>query len=481
MTTHVVAGMRVLRAVADRPDPTLPLAVGDLARGLGTALSTTSRLCSELTDLGLLEHAPAYGSYRIGPQAVRLSGRAAARFVPAVRYALTLLAHRTGETAFLGAPVAGGVRVVAAVESVWTLQSPARVGELVTDARRAVVRAAWDRDEEDPGAGSGQAVESTVGMGVEVAVPVRSPAGECVAVLGVRVPVSRSTPGVARARRLLKEARQVLAAELASSPDGPDRPGSPPGDPSRAPAGLEAAWRVLWHLAGGRDTVTGIARASGLRPDRTRRLLESCRRADLVRTGRDRGDVWLGWGVHGWHRAVAVPTMLQLGRPLVARTADRAGACAFITVLDGLRSLTLVEELRDMGEGLGMTPWLGRLAPIIGSDGGPTLVQDIDERRLVDILPARHTPAQVDMFMRRFRRAARDGVLSMRSIDELGVISVSAPVRDAAGAVAAAACVVGPTEVVSPRVRAVEAETRALAAGVSELLCAPDPGAQTSR
>ncbi|KEP75618.1 hypothetical protein HR12_25420 [Microbacterium sp. SUBG005] len=55
----------------------------------------------------------------------------------------------------------------------------------------------------------------------------------------------------------------------------------------------------------------------------------------------------------------------------------------------------------------------------------------------------------------------------MRSIDEFGITSVSAPVRDAAGLVAAAACIVGATEDVSARLPELREAARALAADLS--------------
>jgi DNA-binding IclR family transcriptional regulator len=455
------------------------------------ALSSVSRLCGELAELELLERGPAYGTYRLGRAAIQLSGRAAAPFARSVRYALTLIATLTGETACLAAPSARGLRVVASVESVWTLRAHAKVGELVDDPRRAIVSAA--RREPVDGVVDPRPAESTTDRCVEIAVPVAGPAGECVAVLAARLPASRAGKVAPRARRLLDEARRLLErevdgemdAEMDAEMDGEmdgemdaerDRQNVAIGQTAGhdgSPSALAAALRIGWHLSAGRDSVAGIATATGLRQDRTRRLLESCCRAGIVRPSQDGRRFEVSWAVHGWHRAATLPMILELGRPLVAEAAHDTGVCAFITMLSGMRSLTVVEELRSVGEGLGMTPWLGRLAPIIGSDGGPTLVSDFGVGELRRVLPRRHPPEQVETFLRRFARAGRDGVLSMKSIDELGIISISAPVRDSSGSVAAAACLVSSTDNIKPRARELEDVTRALGARVSRLIGAP--------
>ncbi|WP_236795560.1 helix-turn-helix domain-containing protein [Amycolatopsis sp. GM8] len=470
MTTHVVSGLNAVQVVGNRPDPTVAMPVGEIAERLGTALSSTSRLCGELEELELLERGKAYGTYRLGRRAIQLSGRAAAPFARSVRYALTLVAALTGETACLAAPSAHGMRVVASVESVWTLRAQAKVGELVDDARRAIVRAARP----DDGGPEARHVESTVGMCVEIAVPVVSSTGQCVAVLAARLPVSRAAKGVPQARRLLDEARRLLERNVADEPDRPNVASGQTAGPEGSPPGLDAALRIMWHLSAGRDSLAGIASATGLRPDRTRRLLDSCGRAGVVRQSPDGLEFEVSWAVHGWHRAATVPMILEKGQPLVAEAANETGVCAFITVMNGMRSLTLVEELQSVGEGLGMTPWLGRLAPIIGSDGGPTLVSDFEAGELRRVLPTRHPPAQVEVFMRRFARAGRDGVLSMKSIDELGIISISAPVRDSSNSVAAAACLVSSSDYIKPRARELEDVTRRLGARVSRLIGAPD-------
>ena len=477
MSSKVVSGLRAVRLVGDRADPTVPLAVGEIARGLGLTLSSASRLCAELDRADLLERGEAYGTYRLGSASIRLSGEAAAPFARVVRHALITLGQQTGETAFLAAPTSAGAVVVAAVVSAWTLYSPAEVGEAIADERSAVVRA-LRRDDGDETA---RWLDSANGNGVEIATPVRTPSGECVAALAVRLPVNRTKDGVRVARRALDAARRTLERTIAGRlEEGRPAPASSRDDAvSRRPAhdAIDAAVAVLRHLAAGPDGASGIAHSTGLRRDRVLRLLRSCELAGLVHTGQDGGTVRLGWAVHGWYRATAAPLMLERGAPLVAAAARRTGACAFITVLRGMRSVTLVEELEDIGDGLAMTPWLGRPCPITGADGGPTLVMDLDTDELAPLLPRRVSSYEQDEFLERVRAVTQDGVLAKESIEEAGLVSISAPIRDASGTVAAAACLVGTTEDMKPRIRRLEAAALELAAHVSALLTGrPQPG-----
>ncbi len=62
---------------------------------------------------------------------------------------------------------------------------------------------------------------------------------------------------------------------------------------------------------------------------------------------------------------------------------------------------------------------------------------------------------------------SRDGVLSMEAFDDVGMVSISAPVRDSSGSVTAAACLVGTTEYMRTNGEWFEATTRKLAEQVS--------------
>lgn len=478
--SRVAAALRVLQAVGGRPDPTAPVAVGSIAQGLGITLSTTSRLCTELASLGLLARGDAYGSYRIGEAAIALSGAAAAPFAQAVRFALTLVAQQTGETAHLAARSGGEMRVIGAVDSIWTLHTPAEVSESIEDERSAALRAALASDVQEADM---RLFESTLGDSVEVASPVLGPMGKSIAVVAVRFPLHRVDQAAPRARRAAvagaRRIERVLEDWLLSPNPVASRIVAEQTSAEQTPAGrtsaLVATQRVLRHLAAQQDTVAGIVRATGLRADRILRILESCRTAGFVVEGSDAAHVQLAWTMHGWYRAAAAPTIVREGRRLVAETASRTQTCGFITVLKGMRSFTLVEELAMVSVGLRMVPWLGRAHPIVGSDGGPTMLMDFDPNDLPLLFPTRHTARELKVFLDRMQQVRRDGVLAMEAFDAGGMLSISAPIRDASGAVSAAACLVATTDFASAHLEEMKRETQELAARVSLLLRHPAP------
>ncbi|WP_424448196.1 hypothetical protein [Microbacterium arborescens] len=462
MTARVEAGLRVVQVVAGRPDPTEEMLTGAIGRAAGMPLSSASRLCAELVDLGLLARGEAYGSYRVGPAALRLSGVASEPSVAAARSALTRLAHGTGETAVLAVGALGGVRIVDAVPSPWTLHSPARAGELVADQRSASVQALAR-----VGVGmGGQVTESRIGKCVELAVPVLEPGGECVGVLAVRLPVNRAKEGVPVARRALAAERRTLERTL----DAPRARPTPPGARGGPSSALAATLVLLEALGPAEATVSELCAATGIRRDRALRLLESCHRVGFVRFDADGERMRLTWMLHGWLRAAVRPTLVAEGAPLVAAAADATGVCAFITVLRGMRSVTLVEEIRSLGAGLDMTPWLGRPCPIPSADGGPTLVMDFDPDDIPAFLPRRTDARELADFRRRVAVLVRDGVLATESFEEAGQTAVTAPIRDASGAVAAAVCLVGTTDDMRPRIPALKAVALELSADLSGLV-----------
>ncbi|MFG1923241.1 hypothetical protein [Cryptosporangium sp. NPDC048952] len=473
MSRRVEAAMDAVRIVAERRDPRAAIAVGTIAARLGMSLSRASRLCADVEHTGLLERAEDYGSYRLGARAVRLSGRAAAPYAQTVRLALTRASQQTGETACLAARSGPRMRVVAAVESAWTLYAPAEVGEPVDDPRSAVLRA----DQAVVGRAEPRTFESTIGMRAEIAAPVRGATGETVAVVVVRLPSNRLRSGAARARRAVEAARRQIEAALADPRPFGDLgaafadPG-PVGDRTDTAASvtsIEGAARVIEHLAAGRSSIAEISRALGFRVDRTQRLVDACA-ALLDRS--DGTDVGLGWAVHAWHRAATESSLTGECAELVVRTARRTGQCSFLTVLRGMRSLTVVEVLEGPGEGLALTPWLGRPCRIVHADGGPTLLMDFEIDEIPPLLPDALENEAAEL-LERVRTVSQNGVLSKGSAEEAGQIAVSAPVRDASGLVVAAACIVGATETIRPRLTELEAAVLRLADAVSTQLGRP--------
>jgi DNA-binding IclR family transcriptional regulator len=211
---------RALRVLDAFPEVGGDVGTNELARVTGINPSTVSRILATLVAAGYVEHRPATGRYRLGPQVLRLSSHALGGLDlrAAARPHLDSLVTETGETATLSVPgepdavtidfalsrasVASVARVgrpsiahatatgkvmlaFAAVEppapplqryTERTITDPAQLAQEVADVRRAGHAHAFGEREPDLNA---------------VAVPVFGEPGHLIAILGVQGPESR--------------------------------------------------------------------------------------------------------------------------------------------------------------------------------------------------------------------------------------------------------------------------------------------------
>ena len=121
-----VRAVAILDALADGSE----VGTTELARRTGISASTVSRQLGTLTRLGLTEHAPATGRYRLGVRVLRLAnavlGRLNVRDV--ARPHLEELVHAVGETATLSIPGDGDAITVDFVPTERYLQGVTRLG-----------------------------------------------------------------------------------------------------------------------------------------------------------------------------------------------------------------------------------------------------------------------------------------------------------------------------------------------------------------
>ena len=121
-----VRAVQVLDALAEGGE----LGTTEIARRTGISASTVSRQLGTLARLGLVEHAPASGRYRLGVRILRLAnavlGRLNVRDV--ARPTLEELVQQVGETATLSIPGDGDAITVDFVPSEHYLQGVTRLG-----------------------------------------------------------------------------------------------------------------------------------------------------------------------------------------------------------------------------------------------------------------------------------------------------------------------------------------------------------------
>ena len=240
---------------------------------------------------------------------------------------------------------------------------------------------------------------------------------------------------------------------------------------------LGAATAVLHGLASGGCSVNALAGRAGIRPERVRRLVDVLEQTGWLQVTGGPEAVRLQWVVHGWHRAIVEATLGGPAQRLVTAASNRAGTTAYLTVRRGMRSSTMAEAIVDGP--LTMGSWLGRPGQLIASDGGPVLMMNLDDAQIRQVFPSRitmtgrGTPRDLESFLVQVRRARSDQVLTLPDFGEDGLTSVAAPVRDAAGSVVAAACIVGPAGHVSARLPELKRLALELAGETSHLLRHP--------
>ncbi len=168
---------RALRVLDAFPEVEGDVGTNELARVTGINASTVSRILATLAAAGYVEHRPASGRYRLGPQVLRLSSHAlgGVDLRAAARPHLDELVDETGETATLSVPGELPAAPLARYTE-HTITDPARLADEVAAVRRIGHAHASREREPDLNA---------------VAVPVFGEPGELIAILGVQGPESR--------------------------------------------------------------------------------------------------------------------------------------------------------------------------------------------------------------------------------------------------------------------------------------------------
>ncbi len=137
----------------------------------------------------------------------------------------------------------------------------------------------------------------------------------------------------------------------------------------------------------------------------------------------------------------------DIARPVLERLRDATGASAHLAVRDGAEIVYLAQVSGQSA--LTSNIGVGSRLPAHGSTMGRALLLDLDEGALRNIFGSAPLAATTDQTPKTVAALAaiqakdrRWGYVASRSFYERGVVSLAAPVRDAAGAIAAAVSVV---------------------------------------
>jgi DNA-binding IclR family transcriptional regulator len=242
-TRQVAAVQRAVAILSELADARTELGTNEIARRTGINVSTISRILATLVGGGLVEHVATTGRYRLGLGVLRLASAVHERLdIRALaRPHLAELAGLTRETATLSVPAEHEAVTLDFVQSPLSVRSVAEVGRTSAAHATAVGKVFLAHGGTPPSGDLHSYTERTIVdlavLDVEVArasdrgwaealgereedlnavaVPVLSPAGQLVAILGIQGPAVRFSPRAMRsAAELLTERAELISSAL---------------------------------------------------------------------------------------------------------------------------------------------------------------------------------------------------------------------------------------------------------------------------
>ncbi|VXB49969.1 IclR family transcriptional regulator [Microbacterium sp. 8M] len=233
----------------------------------------------------------------------------------------------------------------------------------------------------------------------------------------------------------------------------------------------------------GGASVQEVAHALGRERSQISRTLSALADQRLVERGDDHR-YRLAWGWYAAAQDLTDRRLRSAGVGVLDELAARTGEACFLGVLQGDSTLTIVESIPDGSRMIGS--WIGRAYPAFCSDGGQAVLWDATDDEVRAVLaqtrftsPGPNAPASVDDFLDRLHRARERGYAIVDQEAEPELYSVSAPVWDFRGEVAAAVQIVGERTALQPRTDALAQACVAAAEALSAALGAPAAGRGT--
>jgi IclR family transcriptional regulator, acetate operon repressor len=199
-------------------------------------------------------------------------------------------------------------------------------------------------------------------------------------------------------------------------------------------------------------SVSELARIVGRERSQVSRMLKSLRQARFVEQDPESRRYRLGWRVRVLAAQSGDQILVGAARPLLQALVARTGEVALLSVQEGNRSLTVLRE--ESQHSLRGGGWVGRRSAMHFTASGRALMFDADDA-LVEALTADdfgahlraavNAPRNLDDLLRRLRVERRQGYACASEEVEVGLTSVSVPVRNIQGYVVAVVNVSGPT------------------------------------
>jgi IclR family transcriptional regulator, KDG regulon repressor len=221
--------------------------------------------------------------------------------------------------------------------------------------------------------------------------------------------------------------------------------------------------------------VVRLAELIGADKGQVSRTMRTLERLGFAERDADTRAYRLGWRTF----ALAARTgesRLLLGAPrILSALVERTGESAHLSVLDAGEVLTVLTQ--SPPSRLHVPGVVGRRSPVHSSSAGRALLFDHDTAAICDLLgpgplplAAPHPPLDAAGLAARVRQAVAPGYAVVDEEFEPGVIGIAAPVRDAAGRIAAAVNISAPRFRLHERTAETAAAVTAAASQISRLL-----------
>jgi DNA-binding IclR family transcriptional regulator len=227
--------------------------------------------------------------------------------------------------------------------------------------------------------------------------------------------------------------------------------------------------------------VTRIADLLGREKSQVSRTLKTLASFGLVDRDADSLAYRLGWRIYALASLAGDRRLLDLARPVLKQLVDSFEERAFLSILQGAGTLTLLSESAPTS--LQASGWVGRETPAYCTSVGQVLLLDESDaglERLFRDVSFRQlgpgTPRDLGEFARRIATSRERGYAIADEEMEPGLVAAAAPVRDPAGRIVAALNVSGPKFRLGDRLDEAGSALVAAAADLSAALAGrPDP------
>lgn len=198
-------------------------------------------------------------------------------------------------------------------------------------------------------------------------------------------------------------------------------------------------------------TVSDLARTVGRERSQVSRMLKALERGGLVEQNAESKAYRLGWPLLVLAAGAGDTPLLRAARPVLQTLVARTSEVALLSVQQGNRSLTVLRE--ESHQSLRAGGWVGRSSPMHCSASGRALLFDSDDALVADLTSddlkaptsTLEAPAGLDELLTRLRVERGRGYAVASEELEIGLTSVSTPVRDRNDTLLAVINVSGPT------------------------------------